>query len=238
MSTILAEPINFAPLFTARQIGPGPTQDAHLLDKAYQLRFQVYCLECAYLDAIEHPQGREVDDHDAHASHFVALNLQDELVGYVRLVHPDAQGCFPLQHHGLQLHEGYTVPPPAESAEISRLMISPRYRRRRGDKPSGVTVQEEHEQDMERRASSPQILLSMYRQMYQHSLQHNIRYWYAAMERYLAVALKSMNFGFEQIGPYTDYYGPVAPFLGDLRKLEDGLRQSSPQMLAWMQGDL
>lgn len=231
MSATASELFNFAPLFNARKVGAH--EDSALLDKAYQLRFEVYCRECKYLDESEYPHGRELDDVDAHSSHFVALNLQDELTGYVRLVHPDAAGVFPFQSHCVQLLPGFELAPPSQSAEISRLVVSPRYRRRRGDMPEGVTVQDEV-QDRERRASSPQILLGMYRQMYHHSLQHGIRYWYAAMERYLASALKSMNFGFEQIGPYTDYYGPVAPFLGDLRQLEDGLSQSNPALLEWM----
>lgn len=205
------------------------------MDKVLQLRHQVYCVECGYLDAADHPSGREQDECDAHSSHFAALNLDDELAGYVRLVRPDAIQTFPFQTHCVQLLDGVSLPPSDQSAEISRLMVSSRYRRRRGDKVPGVTVVEDHLSEQERRASSPQILLCMYRQMYQYSLKHGIRYWYAAMERYLANALKGMNFGFEQIGPFTDYYGPVAPFLGDLRKIEEGLSVSAPALLEWLQ---
>lgn len=233
MSTLTAEPVNFAPFFTGREVRR--VEDAGLMDKVYQLRHQVYCVECHYLDVDDYPDGRERDDCDVHSSHFVALNLQGEMAGYVRLVHPDAIQTFPFQTHCVQLLEGVSLPPADKSAEISRLMVSSRYRRRRGDKVSGVTVNEEHLSDHERRVSSPQILLCMYRQMYQYSLQHDIRYWYAAMERYLANALAGMNFGFQQIGPYTDYYGPVAPFLGDLRQLEDGLSNSAPALLEWLQ---
>ena len=235
MSALTIEPVNFAPYFTGREVRP--VEDATLMDKVRQLRFQVYCQECHYLDAADYPDGREQDDCDVHSAHFIALNLQDEMAGYVRLVQPDAIQTFPFQTHCVQLLDGVQLPPADKSAEISRLMVSSRYRRRRGDQLSGVTVTEDHAAEHERRVSSPQILLCMYRQMYQYSLKHDIRYWYAAMERYLATALKGMNFGFEQIGPYTDYYGPVAPFLGDLRQLEDGLSQSAPVLLEWMRGE-
>jgi N-acyl amino acid synthase of PEP-CTERM/exosortase system len=235
MSASTAEPVNFAPYFTGREVRP--VEDATLMDRAYQLRHQVYCLECHYLDAADYPDGRERDDCDIHSSHFVSLNLQDEIAGYVRLVRPDAIQTFPFQTHCVQLLDGVSLPPADQSAEISRLMVSSRYRRRHGDKLAGVNVDEDHLSDHERRISSPQILLCMYRQMYQYSLKHDIRYWYAAMERYLAKALKGMNFGFQQIGPYTDYYGPVAPFLGDLRQLEDGLSQSAPALLEWMRSE-
>ena len=79
MSASTAEPVNFAPYFTGREVRP--VEDAALMDRAYQLRHQVYCLECKYLEASEYPDGRERDDCDAHSSHFVSLNLQDEIAG-------------------------------------------------------------------------------------------------------------------------------------------------------------
>lgn len=84
------------------------------------------------------------------------------------------------------------------------------------------------------RNNTPQILLSLYRQMYAFSLNNGIRYWYAAMERSLARVLTRMNFGFRQVGPPTDYYGPVAPYLADLRELEARVGKSNPALLAWM----
>ena len=235
MSAFTADPVNFAPFFKGREVRQ--IEDTSLMDKVQQLRHQVYCVECNYLDAADYPDGREQDECDVHSSHFVALNLKDEVAGYVRLVRPDAIQTFPFQTHCVQLLEGVSLPPSDQSAEISRLMVSSRYRRRRGDKVPGVSVNEDPISEQERRVSSPQILLCMYRQMYQYSLKHDIRYWYAAMERYLANALASMNFGFQQIGPYTDYYGQVAPFLGDLRQLEDGLHQSAPALLEWMRAE-
>ncbi|MBP6559893.1 MAG: PEP-CTERM/exosortase system-associated acyltransferase, partial [Burkholderiaceae bacterium] len=101
--------------------------------------------------------------------------------------------------------------------------------------PSGASTDKaEHANGHEMRNPSPQILLTLYREMYAYSLQNGIRYWYAAMERSLARILTRMNFGFQQIGPATDYYGPVAPYVADLRVLETKLDQSNPALLAWM----
>ena len=88
---------------------------------------------------------------------------------------------------------------------------------------------------VERVRRRPQILLSLYRQMYQHSLQSGIRYWYAAMERGLAGALEQMGFPFRRIGPVSDYFGPVSPYLADLRELEHSLQASMPELLGWFQ---
>jgi N-acyl amino acid synthase of PEP-CTERM/exosortase system len=90
----------------------------------------------------------------------------------------------------------------------------------------------------DQRNPSPQIMLALYREMYVYSVNNNIRYWYAAMERSLARILARMNFGFQQIGPFTDYYGPVAPYVADLRVLEYQVGQRDPALLAWMRAPL
>jgi N-acyl amino acid synthase of PEP-CTERM/exosortase system len=118
------------------------------------------------------------------------------------------------------------------------LMVRQDYRRRRGDILAGVTIDEGAAVPAhDRRDNSPQILLSLYRQMYLYSRANNICHWYAAMERSLARALARMNFAFRQIGPQTDYYGPVAPYLADLHELEDCVGKHNPSLLAWMKRD-
>ena len=232
------DPVDFAPYFTGRT--STRNQDRAMLEHAFELRYQVYCLECGYLDAGAYADGRESDIYDDDSAHFFAHNLRRELVGYVRLVPPDGDGQFPWQLYCR--HDGaVALPPAAETAEVSRLMVHRDYRRRRGDILSGVNTEGEAPTRTgapgagERRMDSPQILLTLYRQMYQHSLKVGIRYWYAAMERPLARSLQRMAFTFEQIGPETDYFGPVAPFVADLRRLEVNLESRNPALLAWMQ---
>lgn len=234
MTTTPDTAVEFAPHFRSHQIHA--RRDEAVMRSVFELRFQVYCVECGFLSPADYPDHRETDEYDPISAHFRAVNLKNDLVGYVRLVRPHPMGTFPFQTHCTALFDGVALPPHAESAEISRLMVRKDYRRRRGDTVAGVTacgggVVPEHE----RRDNSPQILLSMYRQMYKFSLANGIRYWYAAMERSLARALLQMDFGFRQIGPQTDYYGPVAPYLADLRELELRVGESEPELLAWMQ---
>jgi len=86
----------------------------------------------------------------------------------------------------------------------------------------------------EERRNSPQILLSLYRQIYSYSLKHGIHYWYAAMERSLARIMDRMNFGFQQLGPPTDYYGVVAPYLANIRDTEILIGKKNQALLNWM----
>lgn len=238
MNSLSVDHVEFAAYFRGARVVP--SRDDDLMRRAHELRFQVYCIECGFLDAAEYPAKSESDEYDGNSAHFAALNLRGEMAGYVRLVLPDAIQTFPFHNHCVSLLDGVILPPAQLSAEISRLMVRQDYRRRLGElPPTGAShLEPGSAAELERRDTSPQILLSMYRQMYAYSVQHGIRYWYAAMERSLARALGRMNFGFQQIGPATDYYGPVAPYVADLRVLETQLNQHNPALLSWMRNAL
>lgn len=222
------------PYFVARHVPPG--SGAALMLGAYELRYNVYCIERRFLNANDYPDGCESDAFDDDAAHFVAHNLSGELVGYVRLVPPDANDELPFEHHCAPL-PGHVRPPRDQCSEISRLMVRQDYRRRRGDSLAGSPGFDsglEASPWLERRSHSPRILLTLYRQMYHYSLEHGIRYWYAAMERSLARSLQRLDFGFRRVGDEADYFGPVSAYLADLRELEARLARVQPDLLDWM----
>lgn len=202
--------------------------------QALTLRFQVYCLECNYLSPDDYPDGMESDEHDDDAAHFYAYDEYDDLVGYVRLVKADARDRFPLHDH-CDLFCDQALPPPGTAVEISRLMVRSDFRRRKVDGLAGVTAQQNTAALAgERRQESPQVLLALYRQMYAYSREKGIRHWYAAMERPLARSLQRYNFGFRAVGPSTDYYGMVTPYVADLRELEQQVGERRPELMDWM----
>lgn len=234
MSFLFTGQKDFATHFHGSEVKPGRNEG--LMRGVFELRYDVYCRECHFLDAGDYPDRRETDEYDIQSAHFTAFDRDDGLAGYVRLVRPDAIETFPFQNHCVELLQGVQLPPALESAEISRLMVREDLRRRRGDLVAGASNGLNGPKPaIELRDSSPQILLTLYREMYTHSIRNDIRYWYAAMERSLARALVRMNFGFQQIGPATNYYGPVAPYVADLRDLERRLGECNPALLAWMQ---
>lgn len=228
--------VEFAPHFHAARLRP--EADAALLDAIHAMRYEVYCLECGFLAADAFPSQRESDAADADSAHFYALDRKGVLAGYVRLVPPGKDGRFPFQEHCTGLFDHVSLPDPSHCGEISRLMVDAQYRRRRGDNLAGVTVTNDASPAVERRNESPQILLSLFRQMYAHCVGTGVRYWYAAMERPLARALARLGFNFDAIGAETDYYGPVAPYLADLRTLERSVGTARPELLRWMQAPM
>jgi N-acyl amino acid synthase of PEP-CTERM/exosortase system len=213
----------------------------------FALRYQIYCLEYGFLDPEECQDGLETDAYDTAAAHFTARNRNNELVGSLRLVHPPHSTTFPFENHCFDLFENVALPPREESAEVSRLVVRKDYRSSTRDSRTGYTeefticgpIGPAHRlaQANERLSSSPEILLGLYREIYQYSVSMGIRYWYAAMEGFLVRSLSSHRVSFTPIGLETDYYGPVTPDLMDLRDLERGLGENNPKVLAWLRGE-
>jgi N-acyl amino acid synthase of PEP-CTERM/exosortase system len=204
-------------------------------DDLYRLRYEVYCMECAYLKADAALGGRECDDYDTCSTHFAAYTLDEDLVGTVRLVTPAAQRAYPFELH-CPTFANFHMPVRAACGEVSRLAVKRSHRRRRADCVQGVPgfAQAHSGGRMERQCGvSPMLLLGMYREMYRHSMAQGIGYWFAAMERSLAHSLKRMGFTFDAIGPEADYYGKVTPYMLDLGALLPVLRESNPPLLAW-----
>lgn len=206
-----------------------------MLEHAFALRYQVYCLERGFLPSAHYPNCRETDEHDEESAHFGAYGPGDDLVGYVRLVQPQA-GKFPFEKYCTTLLNDVALPDPSRAAEVSRLMVRQDYRNggrrqslRRVDANDLEAVSNEKQP-----SEAGNILIELYRQIYIYSLQNDIRYLYAAMERSLARSLRRMNFGFTQISAETEYFGPVAIYMADLRELEERSAAANPGLMNWL----
>jgi len=229
------------PYFDFSKVLRGNTE-SFLLKEIYKLRYEVYCLECAFLEAKDFDEGLETDDYDDSSVHFAAYTLDQEIVGTIRLVQPKEGQLYPFEQH-CKVFEDFTMPQRAQAAEISRLVVRKTFRRRRGDSMEGISKDfvekgttasiKPPAASHEKRGNSPLLLLGMYREMYRHSRANGVRYWYAAMERSLARSLGKMGFEFMPIGPQVNYYGPVTPHMVDLNDLNERLQRDNKFLAAW-----
>ena len=241
LQSILGKRDLLIPYFNFNKVEIGDNASA-LLPAIYSLRFDVYCHECKFLNSGDYQNHLEVDEYDDCSTHIAAYNLEDTIIGTVRLVQPPQEQAYPFESH-CKVFDGFEYPERQRSAEISRLVVRKTYRRRRGDSMEGISKDfvEKGEAssikpvtDTHRRSTnSPLLLLGMYRELYRHSKQNNIRFWYAAMERSLAKSLEKMGFKFIPIGPETDYYGKVTPYVVDLQELNIRLRNENKFLAAW-----
>lgn len=218
--------------FSMHSYGVGCEEES--LVALYALRYQTYCLECGFLPPADYPDGLETDEFDSRSAHFAATNTEGHIAGTVRLVLSLNGEGFPFERH-CPTFDDFQPPPPEQTAEVSRLAVRSQYRRRTGDTIFGINdaMSPGGQQKPERRTNSPLLVLGLYRQMYRYSCEHGIRYWYAAMERTLARVLARFDFVFTPIGLERDYYGPVTPYLADLREIEQRLAHSKPDLLEW-----
>src|SRR4029453_13498919 len=106
-----------------------PDDDAATLRDIRKLRYDVYCLECKYLEPAKYPDELEVDEFDPHSTPFCAQNERGEMVATLRLVFDSTLG-FPLEAHAAELSADYHALPRDKTAEISRLILAKTYRRR------------------------------------------------------------------------------------------------------------
>lgn len=192
--------------------------DSRDLHRTFRLRYRVYCEERGFFKPRDYPWALESDEYDHRSMHFAAFDEAGEVAGSVRLVcHADG-GEFPIQRH-CPLFDGAELPEAGEAGEVSRLVLNRGYRVPPGGGNTGT------------------VIMSVYREMYRYSLQHNVNYWYAAMERSLVRMMGRIGVEYEQIGPEVDYCGPVAPYLLEISALQRRLRRVNPSLLGYLDSE-
>jgi len=174
--------------------------DLDLMNQSYRLRYQVYCVERAFLHAANYPDRIESDEFDRFSIHVGLLNGARSLIATSRLVTVSMAGLPLFRHCHIHPHERELWGVGNQIAEISRLCMS---RDSRGPQ-----------------AGSNAIALALYRATYQETKRRRLTHWVAAMEPALHRRLTAMGVPFRRIGPVIDYFGPVAPYLLELAEFD------------------
>lgn len=209
-----------------------------LLNEVFRIRYQVYCKECNFIKDEDYPEGIEKDNYDAHSLHFLAKD-SNGLIGAARLI-LDCPLGFPLEEHcNGHLTIDKNSLPRKRIAEISRLVISRGYRRRREDGLYYTTdcLQTADITPIESMRRIRPMTFGIYREIYQESKRRGITHWYALMEKTLWLLLRLHGFNFQAIGEEIDFYGSVQPYLADISKIERECYEKHPQSFQYfMQG--
>lgn len=221
------------------------------LRQSYALRYEVYCEETGFLNPLDYPDGLETDEFDPFSLHIGAVNQHDKIIGTARLVRPSVHGL-PMESHCREFYDDfyrdhgvqdpYVVLHGAGMAEISRLAVSSRYRRRANDGRYALSADAQRRPpqgtvENDRRTSRPVIALGLYKALYQASKRNGISHWLAAMEMPLTRHLRRYQLMFKQIGPEVDYYGPVRPYLLSVADTERRMSRRLPDLMEdWLDG--
>ncbi|MFH0876982.1 MAG: PEP-CTERM/exosortase system-associated acyltransferase [Candidatus Omnitrophota bacterium] len=170
-----------------------------LLQKVYQLRFQVYCRERQYIQESECMDGLEIDECDPHALHFAAFDAQENMVGAVRLILSSCQQ-FPIEKHCTHLILPVNTHR-RQYAEISRLVISKLYRTQAAERPSRYIQQ------------LGEITHGLCCLLYEECRLSGVTHCLALMEEPLNLLLRLRGYIFSAVGPAVDVYGRVTPYV-------------------------
>jgi N-acyl amino acid synthase of PEP-CTERM/exosortase system len=230
--------------FTARRVS-----EPEDLRRAYRIRYEVFCLEKGFLRPEDYPDEEESDAFDAHALHVLASHSSGYPAGTARLVLNGPLGLPLLGRCELEPRYGFLADPGDPRgrgyAEISRLAVSPAYRRRRDDGDLGGPPRADRSclvgagaPAAARTEDVSEMLPQVFRLIYQESKRRGITHWVVAMERGLHVMLRRMGLRFTPIGPETDYHGPVRPYLAEIAALEFDTGLQRRAALAFMTAGL
>ena len=113
-----------------RYLSVVPANTPSLLDQAFRLRFQVYCVERGFEDPADHPDGRERDSDDDRSLHSLLIDrATGSPVGTVRLILPRFGHDLPVFGVVGANEQSSTALPLETTAEVSRFAVAKSFRR-------------------------------------------------------------------------------------------------------------
>jgi N-acyl amino acid synthase of PEP-CTERM/exosortase system len=228
--------------FHFHEVWPG-TAD---FDDYQEARYDVFCDELGRVEPTGQFNRRghpiETDRFDAFSRHFIARHKTSDVVaGFMRVIMPN-----PI---GLNVSDRYVIDQPMpygvsmdQVGEISRLAVTPVFRRRQSDE--GKPVQGDPETEMTGRAEGmrrhqPELVLGLYRDVYHLCQSEGVDYCVAAMDRRFSRLLNTLGFPFLAVGPVNEAVFPARRvYLISAQEMESSLGSRENCILRFMQAQL
>jgi len=183
---------------------------------AYRIRHDVYCKDLSYEDV--RADGMESDEYDAHSAHCVLQSRENgDYVGCIRLVMArpdDPHYALPFERLCAKAIDRSIADPaklPREKiAEVSRLAVVSRYRRRKdeGNRPADIN---EEDFGTPQRPRFPYIPVGLYLGMIAQARHHGIETLFVLTEPRLAKHLSRLGVRVRRIGDLIEHRGLRAP---------------------------
>lgn len=201
-----------------------------LRDDVYRIRHEVYCEELKFEP--ERPDRRETDDYDRHSLHCLIRTSTEpeQLVGCTRLVLTDPNdrsGLLPFEKTCAATIDRRIVDPqklPRERiAEVSRLAVRARYRRRKGesDNPAPINDDDFGTQNQPR---FPYIPIGLYLGAVAMAHRSNISTLFVLTEPRLASHFAKLGVDIRQIGGAVEHRGARVPSMMDVESIIKNMR--------------
>lgn len=215
-------------------------------DDYQEARYDVFCDELGRVQPTGQFNRRghpiETDRFDPYSRHFIARHkVSGVIAGFMRVIMPNRMG--------LNVGDRYIIDQPLpygvtmdRVGEISRLAVTPGFRRRHSDE--GKPVQGDPESEMTLRAEGmrqhqPELVLGLYREVYHLCQNEGVDYCVAAMDRRFSRLLNTLGFPFLAVGPVNETVSPPRRvYLISAKEMERSLGSRENCILRFMQAQL
>jgi len=198
-----------------------------LLDRVYEIRYQVYCLENAFEDPAQNLGRREIDTDDDRAAHVLLIHRESgEAAGTARVIFPDTSRRRPLPVERVLDPDGQRLfrrLPAQTTGEISRFAISKAFRRRRGE-DRYADVGDSAPRALAEQRVMPFITFGLLRGIVGTCLQSGLTHTTAVMEPPLIRLLKRFGLDFQSVGGLVEHHGVRQPCVARLHDLIEHAR--------------
>ena len=193
-----------------------PALSDPLKDEVYRLRHNVYCEDLEFEPL--RSNKRETDEYDSHSIHFLVRNIQtDEFAGCARIVltrPEDPHKPFPFETICATTLDRAIIDPRKLAryriAEVSRLAVTARYRRRKGETKKALSISEEDFGTSEL-PRFPYIPVSLYLSTFELARLNGIDLIFVLTEERLAKHFTKLGFDIQYIGSPVEHHGTRIP---------------------------
>ena len=193
-----------------------PALSPALKDEVFMVRHQVFCEDLGFEP--QTPDRRENDQYDAQSLHLLIRSVRTgEFVGCTRIIRVlphDTQPLLPFELICAGAIDLSIVDPAAlprhSIAEISRLAIIAKYRRRKGerDTPAHISDGDFGTQD---RPRFPYILVGLYMGTIELARMHDIETLFVLTEPRLALHFRKLGIEIHTVGTPVEHHGTRIP---------------------------
>jgi N-acyl amino acid synthase of PEP-CTERM/exosortase system len=209
-------------------------------DKAYALRYDVFCRENGFIDPARYPDERERDEFDDRAVHHLLIHKETgKVAGTVRVLLPDERRpltSFELQKlcdHPLLQIENRAL----GLAEISRLCMARDYRRRPRDGHILPSYYEQEWGDADKpntamrffRRRIPYAPLGLMMAAYETVLGAGLLDVVSSVEPGQFRTMKRIGLSYRVLGPRLNHQGSQQPFIYNLKTTLDTVAAENPE---------
>jgi N-acyl amino acid synthase of PEP-CTERM/exosortase system len=206
-----------------------PAYSRELKDEVYRVRHQVYCEDLEFESV--RPDRREIDEHDPHSLHLLMRSVKtNEFVGCTRIVRPRPENPdYPLPFEttcAATLDRSIIDPaqlPRRCIAEVSRLAVISRYRRRKGEASSAIGISGD-DFGTAKQPRFPFIPIGLYLGTIELARLNGIGTLFVLTERRQVMHFSKLGVKLQVIGNAVEHRGERVPSVMNVTSIIDNMR--------------